>query len=201
MRGLISLLSIPPPNMRYFAITGAVLIGLYLVLLPFDGALQRMGTSAFVLSNVLFMFGLMWWNMPGIRARVERVGLTTVGIGLGVCFSALSVVFLLEDPIWIQRFISLIFVLRVLVFAYSLCFEPPFLGELPWHAKYWDVGRENAARWEIVGCLMLLLLLEIAVAYGSLDQWMGVRVAAPAFVHALKWWTICVTHPYEDGDG
>ena len=84
MRGVISLLSIPPPNMRYFAITGAVLIGLYLVLLPFDGALQRMGTSAFVLSNVLFMFGLMWWHMPGIRARVERVGMTTVGIGWGV---------------------------------------------------------------------------------------------------------------------
>jgi len=202
MRGLVAhLIANPPPGMRYFVVSGAVLIGLYMVLLPLDGTLQHAGTSAFVLANVVYLYGLMWWNMPSVRERLKPEGNSATFAGVATCFSLIATVFLVQDPIWVQRFFSGMMLLRLAMFGFALAFDPDWLRQLPWQARYWDTGRENAARWEVVGAAMLLLLNEAAIAFGTLDQWIGMRVLAPAVVYAIKWWTICLTHPYEDEDG
>ncbi|MEM9343822.1 MAG: hypothetical protein AAGA87_12325 [Pseudomonadota bacterium] len=184
--------------MRYFIVTGAILVGLYMALRPFDEAFQQAGMSAFVLANVLYMSGSMWWNLPSLRDRSSSVAAITNAVTLS--FAVIAGLFLMCDPLWIQRLFSAYLAFRAGIFAFALFCDPEWLGDLPWHARYWDSGRENAARWEIVGAVMMLLLNEVAIAYGTLDQWMVVRVVSPALVYALKWWTICLTHPFENED-
>lgn len=203
MRRLVILLSMPPPNMRWFAVSGAILIGSYLALRPFADVLDRFGINYFVLANVIFLAGLTFRNLPSAAKTAQTLGVRdwVLGFAVGTTLIGAAIFLLLDDPIWPQRLWTVLPAFRIASLGFGAFFRPGYLGEIPWLGRSLTTGRINAARWDIVGCLMLIMINETAIMYGTLDDWIIARVLAHPAVYALIWWTIIASHPLDDDAG
>ena len=200
MRGLYSLyalISTPPPNMGWFVLPGIVLVGSYLALSPFDAALTAAGVPAFILSVVLMHVALTGRAIPALR-EAALTSPKSLKIALGAHIVLIGAMLLSADPLFCQRVWTATVCLRIIMLASGLTLDRSMLKHMHWVGRGFDTGQNNAARWAIAGAFMLILINEATIAHGTPEQWILVRALSQPLVHALVYWTILATHPYDD---
>lgn len=198
MLRLLALIASPPGNLRPFIRFPAALVFSYTALLQGEAYLSGIGVSPFVLSVVIAMGFVAGMNAPGqVRAGLHdaEVARSAYAIFLGI----LGVLLVVHDPLWCQRVFTVFAASKALFILHALWRAPGDLPRLggPVDGPAWFAG--SWARWKVVSLVMLVLINETAIRYGTLTEWIIVWSVTPVVVYCLMCWTIVATWD-EDGD-
>lgn len=198
MLRFLALITTPPGNLRPFVRFPAALVFSYTVLLLAEGYLSAIGLSPFVLAVVIAMGVMLALNAPGqlrdglYEAEIAR---TAYLLYLGL----LALLLIVHDPLWCQRVFTVFMASKALFILHGLWRAPEDLPKLGgpregprWFADAW-------ARWKVVSLVMLVLVNETTIAYGTLTEWVIVWSVAPVVVYCLLCWTLVATWD-EDAD-
>lgn len=198
--GLYLLLSSPIPVPKLPLVRAMMVVLTYPVFFAHDPMLRTHGLSAVQLAIIAGHCAAIWYAAP-MLARALR-GNTAAASQIKILFSfhfiALTMITFAPAPVWIQHGVSVFWALYALVFAYFAKLDLPGLQEFSWPGRHWDVGQDNAANWHILRYLGLILANEWLVANASLSEWLIGFALLPILFHALFWWTINATHPFEE---
>ena len=189
MDRLIALLSVPPPAIRDFIVAPAVLVFSYYALTWIEPSLAALGLSAFVWAVVFSLGAVAAWRYPVAK---EGVDLDPLGVGIlvGLVVTSLGTLLYVNDPLWCQRFFTVVLLLKAGFLTHALwraredigLFGGPLEGPAPL-AEIWG-------RWKLVSIVALILVNETAIRFGTLEDWIVTWSVAPVVVYCLMHWTI-----------
>ena len=197
MRRLLALLSVPPPGLRPFIVMPAALVFGFTFLSAFETRLADAGLSPFVLAVVLAM-GVNWaWQFQG-RDSWQRLEPALRQVVAGLVLAILAVLLFVHEPLWCQRVFTIVGGMKALFLAHALWRCPEDFALLggpregpEWFAQSW-------ARWKLVSILMIVLMNEAAIRYGTQADWIVVWSVAPLTAYCLMHWTIVATWDDEE---
>lgn len=192
MDRLIALLSVPPPGLRNFVVFPAVLVFAYTVLLAMEPALNALGLSAFVLAVVFALFAGMAWQAPVVVASTDMDRFTLM-IFAGLNLAILAVLAFGQDPLLCQRFFTIVLILRVIFLAQPYWQAPEDLALMGGPRSGSQCLMQIWRQWKLISLVMLLLVNETAIKFGTLTEWIIVWSVAPVVAYCLMYWTIMAT--------
>ena len=192
MRRLIALISMPPPRLRPFVVFPAVLVISYTFFLAIEYRLAEFGLSPLVLAVVLAM-GIAWaWQLPNLlhQTQLDRDALPTA---VFFVLATLALLLFVHDPLWCQRVFTVFLSIRAIWLAYALWRAPANFRHIggpidgpKWFAESW-------ARWKLISLMMLILISETAISYGTLTEWVVAWSVAPVVAYCMMYWSILAT--------
>ena len=134
-------------------------------------------------------------QMPASLQTFERIGIRKAGGKLIlVCLAAYAGVMALPSLAVAQTALSLGIgvYLCMFVLVFYLAGDGDKIG---WFARDWNEGQRNAANWQVIRLVALILLNEIAARHGTAFDWIIAITLGPIALHYLMYWTIVATHP------
>jgi hypothetical protein len=189
MDRLIALLSVPPPGLRNFIVSPAVLVFSYYVLTWIEPSVSALGLSPFVLAFVFAMGAVAAWTIP-VRMAQSEVGGGTYLIVVMLLAAILALLLYVHDPLICQRFLTVILALRIVFLVHALWRAPEDIprmgGPTEGSASFADIW----GRWKIVSFLALIFVNEAAIRHGSLEDWIIAWSIAPVVIYCLTYWTM-----------
>lgn len=189
MKRLVELFSISPPGSREFLLLPVVLVISYMAFLHIGAELAALSLSPFVLSVVLTQaVGAIWLGQLRLRrchdaSRTPQVFSIVTLVGLAFLLAA-------QDPVWCQRFVSLVIAVRAAYLARAL-----YRGE----TDLSDHGGPRSApasftrhwgQWKLYAFLALFAVNELAIAFASLTEWIIISAFAPMIAYCVLQWSM-----------
>ena len=190
----------PPDGITFLVTSWALFAAVYLLILPFEAGLAAMGMHPLAVSAAIWIGMNAWRALPKLALRWleddRQVRILHMAVGLSMVLAAL---FLFSgDPVWVQRLWTVLFGVRVAAMAWGFFVDEGLLGELRWHAQFWERGRLNAARGELLRYLSLIVVNEAAIRFASETEWVLIWAVACVAIPVLTWWTTLATHPWDE---
>lgn len=184
------------PRPRSLFLFAMVSLSSLLLIRPVGPAMSDAGIAPAALAVLLGYVAVVALNLPATLAKFERdkqAERTVLGVVLALCAGCVFA----PSLIWVQHGIS------GLIAFYTLAFILLFMDResrdtLPWFARDWTSGQRNAANWNVVRLVALILGNEALTRFGSGTDWVVGAALGPIAAHYLMHWTILATHPYED---
>jgi hypothetical protein len=192
MRRVLALISIPPPGLRPFIVFPASLVFTYAALLQVEPQLDALSLSPFVLAVVLAKSVSLASQIPSL-ARRPGIGTDGIKAAVAVIFVALGLLLLVHEPVWCQRSFTVILGLRAGFLANGLWRNSNDLRLLSGWTGEPDGFVRSWGRWKLVSMIMLLLINEATIMYGTLTEWVIVWSVAPVVAYCLMYWTLLAT--------
>lgn len=184
LRRLILLLAQVPPLPRGHFVFAIALVAVYLLLMRTEATPGPDVAVPFLLANVAaYLAAGLFGGRPGSFDARAVFALSTLTAGW---------LLWMGDPAACQRIVTAFLLVRAAGFAWGLMADRAFLADLIRRCG-WGGEPENCARWEIVGCVSLILVNEAVTMHGTLADWILVRALAPIAIYHAVHWTILAT--------
>lgn len=135
-------------------------------------------------------------KMPDSLQTFDRIGIRNAGGKLIlICLAAYAGAMALPSLAAAQTALSLgiAIYLAMFVVVFYVFGDGDKVG---WFARDWDEGQRNAANWQVIRLVALILLNEMAAHHGTAFDWIIAITLGPIALHYLMYWTIVATHPY-----
>ena len=198
-RALISLyvlLTAPIPVPWTLLIKGAVVVLAYALARPFEDVIGIGAINIAVLAGIL---AAAYRNLP----RVFSVKIpTATALGTMVpLIMGLSAVTLYLPAALLPFAITLGWAAMGALYGAMLLWDRALFEEAGWTTESWGLeGQVNAVRWTILRCAGMATANAYAATYGTSAEWIVAYAVLPIVFHALFYWSILATHPYEDDE-
>ncbi len=161
---------------------------------------ETLGHIGLVLPVMCAIFGhvaVVTVKMPDSLQTYEDIGIRNAGGKLILIWlAAYAVAIALPSLAVAQAALTLAIAVYLCLFilVVFMCGDGDKVG---WFARDWPDGQRNAANWQIIRLVALILLNELAARYGTAFDWIIAITLGPIALHYLMFWTIVATHPYD----
>lgn len=129
------------------------------------------------------------------NAEVRRIGPLAFAIPFALCAAGIFA----PSLEFAQHVISILLGLTALVFV-SVTLVGASSAKSHMFGEGWNEGKRNAANWHVARLVALMVGNEAVARTGTPTDWVIAMSIGPILLHYLMYWTIIVTHPYEDSD-
>lgn len=187
---------VPIPRMLF--LFSVITLSLFTLTAHHHAALNEIGLVLPVMCALLGHVAVVAVKMPDTLSTYERIGLPNAGSKLVLIWlAAYAGMMALPSLAAAQTALSLglgIYLCLFVVVFYMLGNG----DKIGWFARDWDEGQRNAANWQVVRLVALILLNELAARHGTAFDWIVAITLGPIALHYLMYWTIVATHPYKE---
>ena len=196
--GLYVLLTSRVPVPTNTMLFGIATLAAYTLLAPNYAAFTEAGLILPVLCAVFGYVVVVGLNVPHTVERLAREnGKVTGPRAFAVPFVLCSVAIFAPSLAWAQHAISFLLAGAALVFA-AFTIGGPSTSKTALFGEGWDDAKKNAANWHIARLVALIVGNELVARTGTPTDWVIAMCLGPIALHYLMYWTIIVTHPYEN---
>ncbi|SHH92118.1 hypothetical protein [Marivita hallyeonensis] len=196
--GLYVLLTTRVPIPTNTMLFGMSTLAAYTLLAPYYAAFTEIGLILPVLCALFGYVFVVGLNVPATVERLEREnGKVTGPRAFAVPFILCSVAIFAPSLEWAQHAISLLLAGVAMVFA-IFTIGGPSNSKSELFGEGWDEGKRNAANWHVARLVALIVGNELVSRTGTPTDWVIAMCLGPIALHYLMYWTIIVTHPYEN---
>jgi hypothetical protein len=184
-----------PKNTMFF---GVGTLSAYTLLAPRYAAFTELGLILPVLCAMFGYLVVVALNAPRTverlrNADIKRIGPHAFAIPFALCVAGVFA----PSLEWAQHFISILLGGTALVFV-SVTVAGAFKADSNMFGDGWNEGKRNAANWHVARLVALMVGNEAVARTGTPADWVIAMSIGPILLHYLMYWTIIVTHPYEE---
>ena len=184
---------VPIPRMLF--LFSVITLSLFTLTAHHHATLKEVGLVLPVMCALFGHVAVIAVKMPDSLHTFERLGLRNAGGKLVlICLAAYAGAMALPSLAAAQ--VALSIGIAIYLFVFVVVFYLFEDGEkIGWFARDWDEGQRNAANWQVIRLVALILLNEMAARHGTAFDWIIAITLGPIALHYLMYWTIVATHP------
>lgn len=186
---------VPIPRMLF--LFSVVTLSLFTLTAHHSAALSRVGLVLPVMCALFGHVAVVAVKLPDTLETFDRIGIPNAsGKLLLIWLAAYAGIMALPSLAVAQLALTLAIAIYLALFVVTVyLFDDG--GTVGWFARDWDEGQRNAANWNVIRLLGLILFNEAAARHGSAFDWIVAITLGAIALHYLMYWTILATHPYE----
>jgi hypothetical protein len=186
---------VPIPRMLF--LFSVVTLSLFTLTAHHSAALSQVGLVLPVMCALFGHVTVVAVKLPDTLETFDRIGIPNAsGKLLLIWLAAYAGIMALPSLAVAQLALTLAITIYLALFVVTVyLFDDG--GKVSWFARDWDEGQRNAANWNVIRLLGLILLNEAAARHGTAFDWIVAITLGAIALHYLMYWTILATHPYE----
>lgn len=185
---------VPIPRMLF--LFSVITLSLFTLTAHHHAALAEIDLVLPLMCALLGHVAVIAVKMPDSLDTYERIGIPNPGSKLIlICLAAYAGAMALPSLAAAQAALTLgiTIYLSLFVLVFYVVGDGDKIG---WFARDWNDGQRNAANWQVVRLVALILLNELAARHGTAFDWIIAITLGPIALHYLMYWTIVATHPH-----
>ncbi|WP_300584669.1 hypothetical protein [Marivita sp.] len=186
---------VPIPRMLF--LFSVITLSLFTLTAHHQAALKEIGLVLPVMCALFGHVAVVAVKMPDSLNTYDRIGIRNAGGKLILIWlAAYAVAIALPSMAAAQAAFTLSIAVYLCLFIVVFYFYEDG-DKVGWFARDWTDGQRNAANWQVVRLVALILLNELAARHGTALDWIIAITLGPIALHYLMYWTILATHPYD----